>query len=237
MRTLSILFIYVCRACFFNRKSFDSIVIFDDFCPFAFYTKPSWCLSCICFCFFISLCKKNIGMICFPWSSVENRNSRSFLKRNVMLNARLGSGGGEPSQLFHLRYAWVVRWLVGCLAWLGCFFFFICLNVIGSRWWWSKLLELLIIYRCWIVMDFHPFLVGRFLWQTLETRENNQGVFGALTKLSIYGQVRVSLQESNVSVGGWAMKKGPLVVTGYRQGIILPRLYGDYIYIYIYYNT
>ena len=42
-----------------------------------------------------------------------------------MLNARLGSGGGEPSQLFHLRYAWVVRWLVGCLAWLGCFFFFI----------------------------------------------------------------------------------------------------------------
>ena len=80
-------------------------------------------------------------------------------------------------------------------------------------------------------MDFHPFLVGRFLWQTLETRENNQGVFGALTKLSIYGQVRVSLQESNVSVGGWAMKKGPLVVTGYRQGIYTTQvIWGLYIY-------
>lgn len=122
----------------------------------------------------------------------------------------------------------LVGWMFGLV---GLFFFLhFFLNVIGSRWWWSKLLELLIIYMCWIVMDFHPFLVGRFLWQTFETRENNQGVFGALTKLSIYGQVRVSLQESNVSVGGWAMKKGPLVVTGYRQGIILPRLYGDCIY-------
>lgn len=129
MRTLSILFIFLFLQPFLQQKSFDSIVIF---CPCAFIQNhPDLSVE-----FSFIPCNKlwadlfsvvlngNTSRLSPTKRLCFNRNGRSFRKRNVMLNARLGSGGGEFSQHFQLRYGWVVRWLVGCLAG-GLFLFFI----------------------------------------------------------------------------------------------------------------